>query len=450
MIRAPWKEMWAYLAADKVHPPLYYLLLREWVAIFGTTVAAIRGYSLLFGMAILPTVYAITQLLHVDEKDKKLFGLVMMSIFAVSPFFVAYSVEARSYSFLAFLILMSVYFFLKMTRNLYKISIDTILFGVLLVAIALTHYLSILVILGYIVAYALLIMIDKKWFYEGKIWTAITGMVLAGWIGFTYMWHAFHLEKLLEKSNLGWIPQADVSTLIRVVYVFLFGVDRQSLGLPVINQFSFPLLPGTVGLIILVASIIAIAFAIQKIQKNTEQLSDLCTVFAIGSVPLLCMLLASSLGLNVYVDRYVIGYATMLLISFGLAWWLLFGKDTLQGLLVYIVLIMFIVLPTTNTKFSDIYGKINSYDEKVTVVVENPLDFVVFKSYFGEGNVKLLQQADGSFYNWALIAHEDEISVSKLPNHAVIISSESSTRELPANKTLKEKIQGFDLWQVTN
>ncbi len=448
VIRAPWDQMWAYLAADKVHPPLYYLLLRSWVTVLGTSVAAIRGFSLLFGMAIPPMIYAITQKFSSTIEKRQQFGLTMMALFTISPFFSSYSVEARSYSFLAFLVLVSVYLFFNATKNLYRWDSAKLYFILSLVAIGLTHYLSILIILGYIVAYLILMMIDKKWFYDSTLWGNIAKLLIVGWIGSTYLWQYFHLEKLLEKGNLGWIPQADLSTFIRVVYVFLFGVDRQSLGLPQINQFSFPLLTNSVGMLILVASIVAIVLTIQASSKKESELKDIVMVLAIGAIPLVCMILASSLGLHVYVDRYVIGYGTMLLLTFGYAWWSLVGDSLSYGVAFYALLLLFLVFPKSSTKYSDTYNLVQTYGASVQVVVEDPLDFVVFKSYFGQENVSILQQKEGSFYGWALIAQNEEELAEKIGKGTLIIRSNSSSREVPNSWEKLQEANGFAIWKV--
>jgi mannosyltransferase len=47
-------------AAD-VHPPLYYLLLKAWCAGFGTSPAALRGLSAVFGMLCVPIMYMVVR-----------------------------------------------------------------------------------------------------------------------------------------------------------------------------------------------------------------------------------------------------------------------------------------------------------------------------------------------------------------------------------------------------
>ena len=52
-------EMFRYLREVEFHPPLYYAVLKSWVAAFGTSEAATRSLSLIFGIAVIPLTYAL-------------------------------------------------------------------------------------------------------------------------------------------------------------------------------------------------------------------------------------------------------------------------------------------------------------------------------------------------------------------------------------------------------
>jgi 4-amino-4-deoxy-L-arabinose transferase-like glycosyltransferase len=95
-------------AAD-VHPPFYYLLLNLWMRVFGSGEYGVRFLSVVFGVLSIPLLYLIV---------KDLFGepLALMSAFIISlsPFHIYYSQEARMYSLLTFLALLSIFFMDKM------------------------------------------------------------------------------------------------------------------------------------------------------------------------------------------------------------------------------------------------------------------------------------------------------------------------------------------------
>lgn len=76
------------------HSPLYFVLTRFWVQIFGSSVVATRSLSVIFGLVALPGIYWLCQELF----KIPLVSWVAVALFAVSPFYVAYSQEARPYS----------------------------------------------------------------------------------------------------------------------------------------------------------------------------------------------------------------------------------------------------------------------------------------------------------------------------------------------------------------
>ncbi|MGF1499349.1 MAG: glycosyltransferase family 39 protein [Elainellaceae cyanobacterium] len=89
-----WGDTWRSLKTHPEHPPLYYLLTRLWITWFGSSVAAVRSLSVLFGLLSLPAMYWLTRELF----DPFLTPRVAIALFAVSPFHVLYAQEARQYS----------------------------------------------------------------------------------------------------------------------------------------------------------------------------------------------------------------------------------------------------------------------------------------------------------------------------------------------------------------
>ena len=100
------------LAKHAEHPPLYYLLVRGWVQLFGSSVAVFRSLSVVFSLLAFPCLYWLCQ---------ELFGSVWVStvallLLAVSPFHVLYAQEAREYSLWTVTILLSSVALLRSTR----------------------------------------------------------------------------------------------------------------------------------------------------------------------------------------------------------------------------------------------------------------------------------------------------------------------------------------------
>jgi mannosyltransferase len=83
-------------AANDIHPPLYYFLLRAWTLIFGTSEAALRSLSATLGVLLVLTIAELGRRLY-----NRITGLAAGFIAAFSPFQVYYSQEARMYMLLA-------------------------------------------------------------------------------------------------------------------------------------------------------------------------------------------------------------------------------------------------------------------------------------------------------------------------------------------------------------
>ncbi len=90
--------------ANDIQPPLYYYLLHFWLRAFGTSEAAVRSLSLLFGVISLPLFYLLARRLF-DERT----GWLAAGLAALSPLYLWYAQETRMYTLLVALTLASSY-----------------------------------------------------------------------------------------------------------------------------------------------------------------------------------------------------------------------------------------------------------------------------------------------------------------------------------------------------
>ena len=102
----------AFAKYDPHHPPLYYIILRLWMELFGSSIAAVRSLSAIFSLLAFPCIYWLC---------KELFDLptvrwIAMALFAISPFHLLYAQEAREYSLWTVAILLSSAALLRATR----------------------------------------------------------------------------------------------------------------------------------------------------------------------------------------------------------------------------------------------------------------------------------------------------------------------------------------------
>jgi uncharacterized membrane protein len=125
----------AALQKSPEHAPLYFLITRFWLKIFGSSILAIRSLSVIFSLLSIVGLYYLCRELF----NSHLAGEIAISLMAVSPFFVAYAQEARHYSLWTLTILLSGIFLLRSLRN--NNNLDWVLYTV---SFSLSLYTSVL------------------------------------------------------------------------------------------------------------------------------------------------------------------------------------------------------------------------------------------------------------------------------------------------------------------
>ncbi len=79
---------------DSQHPPLYYVIARLWMGIFGNSVIAIRSLSVLISFLVFPCIYWLCQELF--NVPFSVSGLAI-ALMAISPIHLVYAQEAQEY-----------------------------------------------------------------------------------------------------------------------------------------------------------------------------------------------------------------------------------------------------------------------------------------------------------------------------------------------------------------
>jgi mannosyltransferase len=94
-------------------PPLYYVLAWLWAKVFATDEAGLRSLSALFGTLAVPVAWRAAR----EWFDSPRAGLIAAALVAFNPFFVWYSQEARSYSLLVLMAVLSLLFLGRALRD---------------------------------------------------------------------------------------------------------------------------------------------------------------------------------------------------------------------------------------------------------------------------------------------------------------------------------------------
>lgn len=108
VISQPLTDMIQSVASDLVHPPLYFLLLKLWIVLAGSSVFSMRFFSLIFALWALSLIYRLGVEVYSNRE-----GLWAALLLTVSNFHLYYATEIRMYSMVVALSLFSTLSFFR-------------------------------------------------------------------------------------------------------------------------------------------------------------------------------------------------------------------------------------------------------------------------------------------------------------------------------------------------
>ncbi|MEM4267806.1 MAG: glycosyltransferase family 39 protein [Candidatus Woesearchaeota archaeon] len=132
----------------------YYLLLHYWISVFGKSEAAVRSMSALFALLSVYLVFLTgKELLNMRT------GLIGAALMTFSLYLVRYSQEARMYSMLLALSLLSTLYFIKSIKSLKNNRIkEWLLYSLFTLFGLYTHYFMFFVLVSQVATFALLLL----------------------------------------------------------------------------------------------------------------------------------------------------------------------------------------------------------------------------------------------------------------------------------------------------
>jgi uncharacterized membrane protein len=311
---------------DRNAPPLYWIILHYWIALFGTSEAAVRSLSAIFGILAIPVTYLVGK-----ELFSQKVGLIGSFISGISYFHIWYSQDARNYSLLLLLSLASYLFFIKILKQ------DKTRYYV--------YYFLANLFLGYTHAYGTLI-IASQIFYFGLFWkthraqrirlvttliaTLISLVPLAVFLGPT-------ATSIAEGGF--WIPQPSLSSLTDTFVTYAgssmgkYTLLLLFLGLSLLNLFSITRSAKRTG-----------AKRRRRKGKDTifkigpESADELLLLVLWLSFPIVIPFVLSHVMTPFYLSRYTIGAspALYLLVAKGMS---TLGRKSLYSVLIIITIL---------------------------------------------------------------------------------------------------------------
>ncbi len=200
-----WQNLFGFAARDLIHPPLFYALLKLWIAAFGESLFCLRFFPVLFSALALAPFYFLCRQLKLNRSTIAL----ALAFLAVNGALIKYAQEVRMYSVLLFFGLLSFWLFARFFDTGKSFTALTIV-NVLLIY---THYFGWLVVFSEIIAVTILKREKIKRIF---LMTAVAAASFAPWI--FAVWQAKQTNAQLAQ-NLGWADKPDAQT------VFQFALD---------------------------------------------------------------------------------------------------------------------------------------------------------------------------------------------------------------------------------
>jgi len=128
---------------DSQHTPLYFVIVRAWAKLFGSSIGSLRSLSALFSILSLPFMYW----LCVELFALPLVGWMAMALMATAPIYIRYAQEARPYSMWILLILITCIALLQAMRQ--KTVTRWGIYAIALITALYCHLFSVLVLVSH-------------------------------------------------------------------------------------------------------------------------------------------------------------------------------------------------------------------------------------------------------------------------------------------------------------
>ena len=197
----------ATLRAD-VHPPLYYLLLHEWIRFLGTGERTVRILSALFYIVAVYGVYRIGQVLYGHRT-----ALFCATIYLSSPLAVLAGQFARMYSLLSMLAILSTWLFLQFSikprdsRLLISLYIAVNILGTF------THIAFFFVIFSQFACQFFL-------FRQNRFKTFVAAVILS-LLPYLFLWAPVLLRQIGNSAEgLAWLKKPGISRIAELLLVY--------------------------------------------------------------------------------------------------------------------------------------------------------------------------------------------------------------------------------------
>ncbi len=308
-----------------VHPPLYYLVLKGWQAVVGSSEFALRSLSVIFMLLTIAATYFLVRKLWGERSAN--WALLPLSL---APVLIRYGQEMRMYAMVSLIGIAATYILVTLLKDGSKLSKQKRLglqvsYALLILSLLYSHYFSVfipvvhwLMVVGYLVDTKQLkkvkqlprLLLAREW----RWWVVSYVAVIVGFLP----WLPKFITQTDQVSSGFWINEAGVHSFLSTISAFV-------LFRPVWMHWEL-----TNWYAVLAFATAAICFVIfraaWKGHKSWLERSLLIGYFVVP--PLLLFLISMPPRNSVYYDRYLTMYAPMFFAALGVGLAVLAGKTS--------------------------------------------------------------------------------------------------------------------------
>lgn len=226
-----------YQDRERVYKPLYFILLKLWIGLFGVSALWLRMLSVIFGTASVYFLY----LLGKEICEERL-GFLSAFLLGISPFHIYCSQQVRQFTLVTLLAVISLYFFtVYLKHQKFKYCVLNFFFNVLLI----TAYPYGIIFAASQMAILYLAQVKHRNLFIGVFIIVLSLSLITIAVG--------SLSFIREIT--WWIPKPDLLTLKDIFSVFImggenYGLVRGSLCKEVYEEFESLRLVDTAGLLL--------------------------------------------------------------------------------------------------------------------------------------------------------------------------------------------------------
>jgi uncharacterized membrane protein len=302
IIRLPTSDLLVYLWRNEQHESLYHLILQPWSSL-GYDETTARLLSVVIGVVGVLTTYAIGRRYGV--------ALPAALLVAVSPFFIHYEQEARTYTLLVAWSAISTLAYLRLIERPGRLR--AAVYVAAAAALAYVHALSAWVIVAHALATIFFVAPPMR------------RRLLALYIPVLIAWLPLFRFLVINHGRAGWIEPATLGTIVQGL-VTLSGGAALAIALAILIPLGMRRDLPTLWLFVPIGGILAMSLVIQPLWVDR---------YLLGTLPALAIVTARAL--NTRPQRWAILTALVALSLFGVNNWYVNGvKDDWRGATAYV------------------------------------------------------------------------------------------------------------------